>query len=119
MKWLILVLAVAANASASIFLKVAVSSARKQSILLDPLSYISNVWLWLGLFLYGLAFVFYTASLSQFPLNVAHPVITAGAIVTVVAASTMVFGEPFDFVILFGMGLVLGGLVVLGFRMGQ
>jgi multidrug transporter EmrE-like cation transporter len=119
MKWLILILAVAANASASILLKVAVSSVRKQSILLDPLSYVSSVWLWLGLFLYGCAFVFYTASLSQFPLNVAHPVITAGAIVTVVGASTLIFGEPFDLITLFGMGLVVSGLVVLGFRMGQ
>lgn len=119
MKWVILLLAIATNASASILLKHVASSGRRQSILVEPLTYLSNIWLWVGLGLYGLAFVFYTASLSQFPLNIAHPVITAGAIITVVSASALIFREPFDAFIVLGIGLVLVGLVLIGSRLGQ
>lgn len=119
MKWVILVLAVVTNASASVLLKHVASSGRRQSILIEPMAYLSNIWLWVGLVFYGVAFVFYVASLSQFPLNVAHPVITAGAIVTVVSASALIFSEPFDRFIVFGIGLVLVGLVLIGTRLGQ
>ena len=119
MKWVILILAIATNASASVLLKAVVSTDKRQSILVDPISYLSSVGMWVGLAMYGLAFVFYTASLSQFPLNVAHPVITAGAIVTVVAASAVIFGEAFDGFIAFGMSLVLTGLIIIGTRLGQ
>lgn len=119
MKWIILLLAIATNACASVLLKAVVSSDKRQSILVDPLSYLTSAWIWVGLVLYGLAFVFYTASLSQFPLNVAHPVITAGAIVTVVAASALIFGEVFDGFIAFGMIFVLTGLSIIGIRLGQ
>ena len=117
MKWVVLVLAVSTNAAASILLKFATVGAKKQSILIDPGSYLSNLWLWVGLLLYGFAFVFYTSSLSQFPLSFAHPVITAGAIITVVTTSVVVFGEPFDWSIAVGIGLVLGGLVIMGARL--
>lgn len=119
MKWIVLLLAIATNASASVLLKSVVSSGKRQSILVDPLSYLTSVSMWVGLVLYGMAFLFYTASLSQFPLNVAHPVITAGAIVTVVAASALIFGEVFDGFIAFGIALVLTGLIIIGTRLGQ
>lgn len=119
MRWVILFLAIASNASASVVLKSVVVGNRRESILVDPLSYVGNVWTWVGLALYGLAFVFYTASLSQFPLSIAHPVITAGAIITVVSASAMVFGEPFDWVTVIGIGLVVVGLVIMASRVGQ
>ena len=119
MKWIILLLAIVTNASASSLLKFVTSTGRRQSILVEPMSYLTSVWMWVGLFLYGIAFVFYVASLSQFPLNIAHPVITAGAIVTVVMVSALFFGETFDWVIGIGIGLVLVGLVLVGTRLGE
>ena len=118
MKWVILLLAVGTNAAASILLKFVVSGNPRATILTEPLSYLSNFWTWLGLTLYGFAFVFYTASLSQFPLSFAHPVITAGAIVTVVAASAFIFGEQMDWLLILGISLVLSGLVIIGSRLG-
>lgn len=118
MKWIVLSLAVATNAAASILLKFVVSGKPRASILSEPISYLFDLWTWLGLALYGFAFVFYTASLSQFPLSVAHPAITAGAIVTVVAASATLFGERVDWLLILGISLVLGGLVVMGSRLG-
>lgn len=118
MNWIVLLLAVATNAAASILLKFVVTSNPRASILSEPLSYLSNSWTWLALTLYGFAFFFYTASLSQFPLSIAHPTITAGAIVTVVAASAILFGEGVDWFLIFGLTLVVGGLIVIGLRLG-
>lgn len=51
--------------------------------LADPLAALSNWPFWLGLGLYGGAFLLYAAALARLPLNVAHPVLTSGAVATV------------------------------------
>jgi hypothetical protein len=44
----------------------------------DPMVALSNWPLWLGLALYGAAFLLYAAVLARLPLNVTHPVLTLG-----------------------------------------
>lgn len=119
MKWAILFLAIASNASASVVLKSVVLGNRRESVLTDPLTYVLSVWTWVGLALYGLAFILYIASLSQFPLSIAHPVVSAGAIITVVTASAMLFGEPFGWSTVVGIALVMGGLALMGSNFGE
>ena len=109
MKWLILLLGIAANASASVLVKLAVTPPHRLPSLSDPLGALRNWPLWAGLALFGVAFLLYAVALQRLPLNVAHPILTSGAVATVAAASVLLFREPFYWTT--GLGLLL---VVLG-----
>lgn len=71
---------------------------------------------WLGLALYGAAFLFYAASLARLPLNVAHPVLTSGAVAAVAMLSVVIFREPFHWTTGAGIVLVIAGVVLLTAR---
>lgn len=116
MKWLILILGIASNASASILVKMAVIQPRKFPTLSDPLSALSNWPFWLGLFMYGAAFLLYAAALARLPINVAHPVLTAGAIVTVALCSMLIFKEPFHWTTGVGIFFVITGVALITAR---
>lgn len=95
MKWCILVLGIAANASASVLIKITMTAPRKFPTLAHPMDTLGNWPFWLDMALYGGAFLLYAAALARLPLNVAHPVLTAGAVATVALASVIIPGEPF------------------------
>ena len=116
MKWLILILGIASNASASVLIKMAMLPPRQFPSLLDPLAALSNWPFWLGLGLYGSAFLLYAAALVHLPLNVAHPVLTAGAVATVALFSFVIFGEPFYWTTGAGIVLVILGVALLTAR---
>ena len=116
MKWLILVLGIAANASASVLVKMAMIPPRKFPSLTDPLAALVNWPFWLGLGLYGGAFLLYAAALARFPLNVAHPVLTSGAVATVALFSVLIFREPFYWTTAAGIALVIGGVALITAR---
>ncbi|OOF19755.1 MULTISPECIES: multidrug efflux SMR transporter [unclassified Salinivibrio] len=113
MKWLILILGVTSNASASALIKMAVSSPLRKLSVNDPLSILTNVPLLAGVALYGLAFVLYAAALHYLPLNIAHPVLTSGSIALVSLISVVAFGEKLAISSMLGIGLILVGVVVL------
>ena len=116
MKWLILVMGIAANASASVLVKMAMLPPRKFPSLSEPLEALSNWPFWFGLGLYGAAFLLYAAALDKFPLNVAHPVLTSGAVATVALLSVLIFGEPFHWTTGVGILLVISGVVLITAR---
>lgn len=114
-KWLPVILGVLANASASALAKA--GSSRP----LMPLSVESAIAQWrlfLAVGLYGAAFVLYMLALSRLPLNVAHPVTTAGAIVLVGLISFIVFREPFTLVQGVGYGCLLLGIILISATQG-
>ena len=76
----------------------------------------SNWPFWLGLGLYGAAFLLYAAALAHLPLNVAHPVLTAGAVATVALLSVLIFGEPFPWTTGAGIVLVIAGVGLITAR---
>ena len=116
MQWLILVLGIAANASASILVKLAMLPPRKFPSLTDPLAALSNWPFWLGLALYGGAFLLYAAALGKLPLNVAHPVLTSGAIAIVALFSVLIFREQFYWTTGAGILLVIVGVALITAR---
>ncbi|MCI2429074.1 EamA family transporter [Candidatus Acetothermia bacterium] len=116
MKWLILILGIVANASASVLIKLAVSPPRKFPTLSDPIGAFSNWPLLLGLALYGATFLLYAAALSRLPLNVAHPVLTSGAIAVVALCSALIFREPFHWTTGAGILLIIAGVVLITAR---
>jgi len=116
MKWLILIFGIVSNASASILIKMAMMPPRKFPSLNDPVNALSNWPFWLGLVLYGIAFLFYAAALARLPLNVAHPVLTAGAVASVAICSYIIFREPFYWTTIVGIFLVIGGVALITAR---
>ena len=114
MKWLILILGITSNASASVLIKMAMMPPRKFPSLDDSMrSVIFNWPFWLGLSLYGAAFLLYAAALARLPLNVAHPVLTAGAIATVALSSMFIFHESFHWTKVTGILLVIMGVALI------
>lgn len=113
MKWVILLLGVLTNASASVLVKMAMLPPRSFPSLSDPAQALRNWPFWAGLALYGAAFLLYAAALARLPLNVAHPVLTSGAIATVALMSVLIFREPFHLSTGLGILLIVIGVSVL------
>lgn len=116
MKWFILILGIAANASASVLVKLAMVPPRKFPSLHEPMAALGNWPFWLGLGLYGAAFLLYAAALVRLPLNVAHPILTAGAVATVAVLSVLIFREPFYWTTAVGVLLVIVGVFLITAR---
>jgi small multidrug resistance pump len=114
MNWLILLLGIAANAAASVLIKVAVTPPRHFPPLDRPWEAWTNWPLVLGLALYGAAFVLYAAALARLPLNVAHPILTSGAVASVALLSFVVFREAFPWTTIAGLVFVLIGVSLIG-----
>jgi multidrug transporter EmrE-like cation transporter len=116
MKWLILALAIGANASASVLVKMAMTPPRRFPSLTDPAAAVANWPLWLGLSLYGLGFFLYAASLVSLRLNVAYPVLVSGSVVAVALLSLLVFDEPFYWTTAAGIVMVMAGVALIVLR---
>lgn len=112
MKWLILLSGILSNAGASVLIKVAMLPPYKPTSL-NPLVLLSNLPLIVGVMLYGVAFVLYALALTKLPLNVAHPILTSGAIALVAAVSTVYFGERLSPLNWLGIGLIICGVIAL------
>ncbi len=119
MKWIILFAGIVSNASASILIKVAVTHPRELPSISDPVGALNNWPFWFGLVLYGVAFLLYAIALTQLPLNVVHPVLTAGAIATVALCSYLIFHEAFQWTTTVGILLVIVGVVFITFKTAQ
>ena len=116
MKWLILIIGIAANASASVLVKLAMMPPRQFPSLRDPWAALGNWPFWVGLGLYGAAFLLYAAALARLPLNVAHPVLTSGAIALVALLSVLIFKESFHWTTGAGILLVIAGVALITAR---
>ena len=117
MKWVILIIGIASNAAASVLIKMAMMPPRKFPSLSEPLEALDNWPFWLGLGLYGGAFLLYAAALSRLPLNVAHPILTAGAVAVVALSSVIIFQEPFPWTTGLGFFLVIAGVALITARL--
>lgn len=117
MKWLILFLGIASNALASVLIKVAISAPRQFPSFADPMAALTNWPFWMGLALYGSAFLLYAAALAYLPLNVAHPILTSGAIASVALLSMVLFREPFPWTTGAGILLVIAGVILISLRL--
>ena len=110
MTWLLILVGVLANAAASVLVKLSSDGPLDLS---NPMALATNGRLWLAALSYGVAFLAYAAAVTRLPLNVAHPVATAGAIVLVGLCSVLLVREAFTVQHWVGYGLLLAGIVVL------
>jgi small multidrug resistance pump len=110
----IIALGIAANATASVLIKVAGekrtgATASSESIWGSPTIAMSS-----GLFFYGITFVMYALALQRLPLHIAHPVMTAGAVAVVALASSLLFNARMPGPTILGIGLIVIGVVLIG-----
>jgi small multidrug resistance pump len=112
MKRLVLLFGIASNASASLLIKLALQSPFTLPSLTEAWRVIENWPLLLGLFFYGSAFVLYAVALNFFPLNIAHPILTSGAIASVAVLSVVVLGESLRPAMIAGLGLIMFGVIL-------
>jgi multidrug transporter EmrE-like cation transporter len=116
MKWIILMLGIATNASASVLIKIAMTPPRTFPTFRSPVTVLTNWPFLLGLGLYGAAFLLYAAALARLPLNIAHPVTTSGAVAMVALLSVVVFREPFHWTTGAGVLFIIAGVALLTAR---
>jgi multidrug transporter EmrE-like cation transporter len=116
--WLLLLGGVALNAAAQLLLKAAT---RTSGILVSDSGELS--WsavaqlartypLWIGLSVYGVSVVLWLGALSRVPVSVAYPMLSAGYVVNAIAAAFL-FGEALSVPKVFGILLIIAGVVVL------
>jgi multidrug transporter EmrE-like cation transporter len=115
-KWLVLLLGIAANASASVLVKVFVTQLGASGGSRPVLWLATRPALLAGVAMYAAAFVLYAVALRMLPLNVAHPILTCGAIAAVALLSVTVFGEAMPATTVLGLALIMAGVALVGAR---
>jgi small multidrug resistance pump len=116
MQWVMLLVGVLANSSASLLIKIAMMPPRTFPSLKDPMGALMNWPFWLGLVFYGIALLLYAASLVRLPLHIAHPILTGGAIGLVALISIRLFGESVYWYNLLGILLIIIGIILVTMR---
>lgn len=104
LSWLFLVLTICLNTAASLLLKLSIGWTGTARLFITCGS--------MGC--YALSFLSYYACLRSFPVSVAYPVITGGAIIGIVLAAAPTLGEPLTVPKVVGTALVIfGGTLLL------
>lgn len=113
MKWLILILGVFSNAFASILIKRAGDNLILNELFKNPWLIFINYPLVAGVLLYFFAFILYILALKEFPLHIAHPVLTSGAIAIVAIFAFVFFKEPVTLIKIIGIFFIILGVIFL------
>jgi multidrug transporter EmrE-like cation transporter len=116
MTYLFLAVALTLNAVASIMLKMGaerLAGLRGRELVA---AVIADYPLLLGLALFALNFVFYTAALVRLDLSVANPIMTAGGMVIVVCSAVLFLRESVTAVQLTGVLLLVIGIALVAHR---
>lgn len=111
----ILLVAVGLAALGQILLKHGMTQAAHQSKEFGrslPVTAIGNLWVWAGLFVFGVSALAWMLTLSRVPLNVAYPFNALGYLV-ILAASVVVLHEKANAWTVLGSLMVVSGLVVV------
>jgi multidrug transporter EmrE-like cation transporter len=111
----ILLVAVGLAALGQVLLKHGMTQAAHDSKELGrslPVTAIGNLWVWVGLFVFGVSALAWMLTLSRVPLNVAYPFNALGYLV-ILTASVVVLHEKANAWTVLGSLMVVSGLVVV------
>ncbi|MEJ5228900.1 MAG: SMR family transporter [Pseudothermotoga sp.] len=110
---LLLITAIVANALANVLVKVGALSLETKGFRQLLMSAARNVYIWLGLICFGLAFIFYTMVLTKAKLSVAYPIMTSAGFVIVSLFSYFLFKENFSFWKILGILIIAIGIWIV------
>jgi multidrug transporter EmrE-like cation transporter len=109
--FLILLTALTANALANVFVKMAaVSLAKTEGIVSFLLGSMKNLYIWLALVCFAVAFVLYGVSLTKLKLSVAYPIMTSAGFILVSLFSHFLFKESVTVTKIIGMVVIVTGI---------
>jgi multidrug transporter EmrE-like cation transporter len=72
----------------------------------------SEPWLWVGLFCYGISVIIWILALSRVDVSIAYPMLSIGYIVNAFAAWAL-FGEILSVNKILGIGVIIVGVILL------
>jgi multidrug transporter EmrE-like cation transporter len=75
---------------------------------------LSSLWVWVGLFLYGLSAVVWLWVLTRLDVSVAYPLVSLGFVVTF-AAGVLCLGESWSWPRVLGAGCIVAGVMMLAY----
>ncbi len=115
--FLLVLTGVLLNAAAQMLLKAAVSETGSISLSMASVwpvtqKLISEPWLWLGLFCYGISVIVWILALSRVDVSIAYPMLSIGYIVNAFAAWWLL-GESLNPMKVTGIGIIVLGVIVL------
>jgi len=74
---------------------------------------LQNVWLMVGLFFFGVAFLLWIFILSKFQLNIAYPVVVSLNLCLIAVVSWFLFKESLSLIQILGIVVVVMGIFLL------
>jgi multidrug transporter EmrE-like cation transporter len=110
---MILVVAIVFNAGANVLLKYGMQNAPDintvglKGMLINS---ITNISVWLGLFSFGVAFIFYSVVLTKMKLGVAYPIMTSAGFAIVTVAAVFLFDVRLSAMKLMGIAVIAVGI---------
>ncbi|PAF43459.1 SMR family transporter [Helicobacter sp. 11S03491-1] len=114
----LILFSVALNAFAQLFIKKGMLNLGALDLSFDfILRGLGNIYLWIGMFCYGVSILSWMAVLSKVNVSVAYPFLGVGFILSAIIAY-YIFGEPLTFYKIIGIGLICVGLVFLTMSKG-
>ncbi|MEN3007548.1 SMR family transporter [Pseudothermotoga sp.] len=106
-----LIVALFMNALANVFVKLSTTKLlRDEGLVQFILNAVRNVYVWVGLVCFGIAFVLYTFSLTKFKLSIAYPIMTSAGFVIVSLFSHFLFKENLTLLKIIGMMVIAVGI---------
>lgn len=72
-----------------------------------------NIWLVIGLFLFGLSFLFYLFALSKFQLNIVYPMVVSAGIAIITILSWILFREGLSTLQILGIIAIIFGIFLI------
>ncbi len=114
-----LVFALIANAAANVMIK---AGMRSQEVDLgEPVAalkmMITNPLVIGGVILFAMNIVSYAYVLTRVPLSLAYPIMTSGGFLIVVTASAILLRESLSVPQMFGIALIIGGVILVASQM--
>lgn len=108
---LVLIVALVMNALANVFVKLSATSSKYgENFTSFMFSAVKNIYVWIGLVCFGIAFVLYAFSLTKLKLSVAYPIMTSAGFVIVSLFSHFLFKEDLTMLKIVGMVVIAVGI---------
>lgn len=101
------------NAGANVLLKFGMRNApelARVGLVRMLLTSVGNLYVWLGLISFGIAFVFYSVVLTRLKLGLAYPVMTSAGFVIVTIFAIFLFDEKLSWLKIVGIAVIALGI---------
>lgn len=114
LKYIIIIMGVITNVTAQLLLR---KGAKELNIdLLSTASFVdmaSSIYVWAGLFFYGISFVLYIYILSKFEVSFIYPVIMSAGVILLLIFSVLFLNETITIKKVFGILIICVGIFIL------